>query len=85
MMVLWFARTVAAASFDQAQTAAIVVAMTVNFFLNNLYVVSSVFTWRQKSDPQLIAATWNRTERVNHRQREALSKMGLYGHPNVRI
>jgi dolichol-phosphate mannosyltransferase len=37
MGVLWFASTVARAAFNPAQTAATIVAMTVNFFLNNLF------------------------------------------------
>jgi dolichol-phosphate mannosyltransferase len=37
MAVLWFALTVAGAAFDPAQASAAVVAMTSNFFINNLF------------------------------------------------
>jgi dolichol-phosphate mannosyltransferase len=37
MSVLWFGLTVAGAAFNPAQTAATIVAMTANFFINNLF------------------------------------------------
>jgi dolichol-phosphate mannosyltransferase len=37
MAVLWLALTVTGAAFNSAQTAATIVAMTANFFLNNLF------------------------------------------------
>jgi dolichol-phosphate mannosyltransferase len=37
MAVLWFALTVAGAAFNVAQTSATIVAMTANFFINNLF------------------------------------------------
>ena len=37
MSVLWFALTVAGAAFNSAQACAAIVAMTSNFFLNNLF------------------------------------------------
>ena len=37
MSVLWFALTVAGAAFNLAQTSATIVAMTANFFINNLF------------------------------------------------
>jgi dolichol-phosphate mannosyltransferase len=37
MLALWFALTVGGAAFNLAQTAATIVAMTANFFINNLF------------------------------------------------
>jgi dolichol-phosphate mannosyltransferase len=37
MTVLWFALTIAEAAFNVAQTSATIVAMTANFFINNLF------------------------------------------------
>jgi dolichol-phosphate mannosyltransferase len=37
MLTLWFGLTVAGMAFDPAQTAAAVVAMTSNFFINNFF------------------------------------------------